>query len=973
MQFISNQRFRYELKKRNRYLITICEFYDPKILDFTSIEAPKNAFGRFSPTALYWQNQFYEGRIASNGYGETTRISGEEFNRASITFNNLGFGKKKFVEWLETNRVEGARIVERIISPNAPNGYFINWWGRVDEIGEIGYTVKLDCYEEGGHFDSQMPFRDHRKGCLHQFGDEYCICNQSLEEKSVEYQNEWNLYGVRGCPQKDFENCTALRNQDFFGGRNIRAVEGNTTWTERVDTGKKWWQFWKKRYKTETHSLHYSSRENSNDDTMIPEGFGLIQSELNWIQWVDTGTIIKALGTACEGEIAEFTEVRSRTNPYTILNFTGHKGECGNTGSQLPDTRFPNSGTNSRVALIGVDIGGSTNPNVDDAPLVSFVSKARIIHLPDENGKFTKKGWSDNAIAIWKFIENHPYYGRGNPAFDDDEDHIKEMAECDDFVLDSTQSESLILDQAEASQYGATFRHFRPTSTVTPVYIDTILGRRQIGEIPVEFQDPNINFGLPDQPITALPKVDVLRRKYTLNWILREKNPVRETINKELIPACKGYKIYSSKGKIQRKIRKQKDYTYIRQPVSKGSILLPVVNTRKFLEDQTGFIIIGVGEDSAEVRKIKGIRFTRAGNGIPFTVEYGGGLTAEITNNSFSGGDEGIPSRSTVKIEGVPSYGGFLRFTIGEGEKKVVLSYYAQSGQSLESVVAYVQALFNAHPTLKEFLRAFEGRTLNEIDVNLYYGFIELDKPIEFNHVEGEEILRVVAIFENCNSFTKHTGYGLNNILDIKPNVKKWDRVNTIKATFTNILDDFAPTPITPRHAHEMIAYENREKPKTVSLRAVGNEWQAGYLVNGEAIRYIDGNFHVDWKTTAEYMVLDQGDVVAIYDDSKTNKIMKWIPIEINEANLNPNNFEVSFSGNLYHTIEFDTRVRNSRQVQPTSLVTNPNPQPVPAIGGAGYGIGGYSESNYLKLYKNATFPELSNGRYTDGISNDFR
>lgn len=973
MQIIKNQKFRYEMKRRNRYLISVCEFYNPKILDFTSIEAPKNAFGRFSPTALYWQNQFYEGRIASNGYGDTTRISGEEFNRTSITFNNLGFGKKKFAEWLETNRVEGARIVIRVISPNAPNGYFIAWWGRVDEIGEIGFTVKLDCYEEGGHFDSQMPFRDHRKGCLYMFGDEYCRCGESLEEKSIEYQNEWNLYGVRGCPQKDFENCTALENTDFFGGRNIRAVEGNTNWTERVDTGKKWWQFWKKRYKTVTHSIHYSSRENSNDDTMIPEGFGLIQSELNWIQWVDTGTTIKALGSASEGEIEEFTEIRSRTNPYTILNFTEHKGECGGTGSQLPDQRFPNSGTNSRVASVGVDIGGSTNPNVDDAPLVSFVAKARKVFLPDETGKFNLLKWSDNPIAIWKFIENHPYYGRGNPVFDDDEDHIKEMAECDDFVLDSTQSESLILDQAEADQYGITFRHFRPTSTVTPAVIDYELGLRPVNLPPIEFDQPNVNFGLPDQIITNLPKVDVLRRKYTLNWLLREKNPVRETINKELIPACKGYKIYSSEGKIQRKVRKPADHTYIRQPVSKESILLPVVNVRKFLEDQRFFIIIGVGEDTAEIRKIKGIRFSQAGNGLPFTVEFGGGLTAEITNNSFSGGNEGTPSRSTVKIGGVAQYGGFLRFTIGEGEKKVVINYYAQTGQSMESVVAYVQALFNAHPTLKEFLRAFEGRSLDEIDVNLYYGAIELDKPLEFDHFEGEEILRVVAIFENCNSLNQHTGFGLNNILEITPNVKKWDKVNTIKATFTNILDDFAQTPITPRRAHEIIEYENRERPKTVSLRAVGNEWQAGYLVNGEAVRSIDGNFHVEWKTFARYMNLDQGDVVAIYDDSKTNQILKWIPIEINEANLNPNNFEVSFSGNLYHTIEFDTRVRNSRQVQPSSLVTNPNPEPIPAIGGAGYGIGGYSESNYLKLYPNARFTSINSGYYTDGFSNDFR
>ena len=973
MQIIDDKKFRYELKRRNHFLIAVCEFYDPKILDFTSADAPKNAFGRFSDVCVNWQGETYEARVES--WGEMTRIAEEEFSSTDITFNNLQHGKRKFAEFLETHRVEGARIVVRIISPNAPDGYHIAWWGRVDEIGEIGETVQISCYEEGGHMDSQIPFRDHRKGCLYQFGDKYCRCGKTLAEMPIVYQNEWNNFGVRGCPEKTYKNCTELENQDFFGATNFVAISGTTNYSVQVKTNKSWWQFWRKRTKTETHSLNFSSRETTDYDTMIPEAFGLVQVEIVPRQWTDTGTVIKVVGTACEGTVAEFTETRVRTKPFTIIgNPSYHLGECGGKGSQQADFRFPNSGKNSMIACIGLDIGGSANDTVDDAPVISSVLRAKVVDLPNERGEFVRRGWSDNPIAIWKYIDNHPYYGRSNPAFDDDEDHVREMAACDNLVLDTTQSDQLILDQSQAGNYNVYFRHFKPTGVYTPYRFDYERGLLPISSPSPELEDPNIQFGLADTPILALPKVDILRKQYTLNWLIREKSPVREAINKELIPACKGYKIYSSKGKIQRKIRKPADYSYIRQEVPAEATFLPIMNVRKWAESRSGYLIIGVGELHAEIARVVGLRFSTAANNLPVTVTHGAGLTATVTSNSFQGGSPEAPARLTISIDGVPAYGEFLNFTIGTGDTAVEIKYLAQDGQSLESVAAYVQALFNAHPVMSEFTHAFAGRGLYDIDVYAFYGALQLDKPLEFDHIEGEEVLRVAAVFENCNSPEKHSSIGVNNIIEITPNSKVWDRVNLIKATFTNILDDFATTPMAPRRAHETIAYENKEKPKTVSLRAVGNEWQAGYLMNGEAVRYIDGNFHVDWKSFVKYMTLDAGDVVAIYDDSKTSKILRWIPIEINKASLNPNDWTTSFSGNLYHTIEFDRRVRTSRQIQPSSLTQNPNPQPVPPIGGAGFGVGGFAETNGQKrLYKNATYPTLASGRYTDGNSNDFR
>ncbi len=923
--------FLYQLRRKSRRFIDVVEFYDEKEINITDKNAPARAKGLFSQYCVSWNGFKYEPYLLG-GIGEISYTKTRESNSGSLQFSNID---RQMTAWALNNTVQGMRVVVRRVYPSDNNNYQIiaaNLRARRPR----GFNYKefsVALAEDDGGLNRQIPRRNLGKLCPLDFGGMMCLNCKPLSQKSLAFQSAWNNYGEDGC-DKRFETCVNLQNPEAFQGIRFQAVSGNF---QVAVTEVKRFLFFFKRKKTTYKTVAYSSNNIDSEDKTIGMVFGRSQVLAKPMQWVDTGTIIKHTQYLTEGPIDSIFELKNRSVGFSASGYpTIHKGECGGIGSQVPDARFPNSGFFSRLAYFGDDSAGSTIDQVDEAPNYSAIIRGWLFDLPNANGIFNQKKWTDVGPFITRGLYLDPEFGDKKADYWADSATIKAANICNQIIEDRTNSERAVLPQSEQPLYNSQFRRFRSTGIISGYHYRNEFGQLPPFSDPPDMLDAYIDWHDPLFPPSAVNPIIYLRRRYTTNIYLREQVGLKDFIHKTVLPSFQGYLAVNEKGETEVNVETAVDHAYTRQNTAFGTNLLPVDDLRNWIQDKRGFIIVGNGTPNAEPHKVINYRYSTACNGTVITQIETGTVTLS-GSATFSGGNISTPSTANLTLSGTVS----VNSQVGVIIDGISAYYTCEAGDTLESAAAMLAGQINAQPTLGRYIIA--EAVGNSITFLCTQGFLELDSNLLHDHVQGEENIRVEYVFEDCGDLK------LDNIKQgsFRWNEDEYNETTRIKATYINAVDDFATTEILrkARHAEKLLGTQN-----TYDFDGTGvdNTNQILRLTKSKLIEFRDCDFWASWESYGEATLLQVGDVVAVRHtsgDSTAGFAVNYMPLRIQKL-AHTATQTIKLNGQLYLTAQYNDEVRQSEPTVQNTLTSDPNAgtnNPPPPSGT----VGGTSGSTY--------------------------
>lgn len=953
------------LRSRDSELVVGVEFYSASLVeskgfDLSTPEIVGDAFGLFAKTCYYWQPTGYgpfkyEPKVL-NFSDELLNVMGEDFNKASVELANVERGKKSGTNFVLNNRIKGSYIVFRLLSPDAMDDFHVLWWGkclRPESISNKSLTIS--ALQEFGNLDQEIPFGKFQASCPLDFarpgGD--CLGSESLEAKTSVFEENFARFGSAGCisqfGSKNIQTCKLLGNDKFIQGQPLVAVSGQFQYVTYEEVIKRVLFFTKKKKVAKVNTIQWSSVNQSDSDEVIPVAVGRVQIQGHPIVWADTGTDIISLQGFCAGRINSFNFIKCRTFGLSIVGTPNqHLGEFGGVGTQQLDPLFNGAaGYLSRLAYMGITTTGSAVNQVDDAPVITAVIRALEVPLPSPDGLYGITGWTNNPIHLVRYFMSDKRYGRIPFKRFDIVDNINEADYCNSLVEDRTQSEEIILPSNVAADYGLQFRRYRSSgrwSAYKDMYYNgglTILGYP-------EFEEPFIDWFTPFQPPPLIIKNVVLRQLYTCNGVLKEKIKLIDFINKFLLPVFKGYILYGYDGKIKIRSRKKADNSFVREDSAELDKKIKILNIRKWLINRKGYLIIGVNQLHAEVRKVKGIEYSPAGNSIPLQTSVTGTLTATSSGATLSGGSLTSPARGHIDIGGTVTAGDKVEVRIDETTKQFAVSYTTDGIEDLAGVTRMLNAHLNANPQFNQYLYSYilPGNP-TRIHIVCDIGALQLDRSLEYEHLTGEEVMRVVGVFENCSDLDADASAQFDNIVDdsFLWNDEQSEDINAVTARYISAVDDFRLTELQPRVAWDTADLDGALKKKELDLTFVDNYWQAAFLTKSEAIEKIDGDLHFSFKSGIYASRLEVGDVVAVRHDTGDGAL-RYLPCWVQKVAPSPNDFTVNLGLKLYLSAAFDLSIQPIEQLLTTTLNGQPLTTNPPPLGTSG-GIGGGTEPIY--------------------------
>lgn len=942
------------LQDGNKYIVPVVEFYQRSEQDITSVSAPSNAVGKFSIGCFEWKTALvthkYLAKVRS--FPSIESFLDDELNSADVEFSNVVRGEDSMSRFVLNNHVKGMWMVIRLILPDLDDASHVVFWGKCERPGGINSeTITITAKQDLGNSGQKIPFRNFSVNCPLEFAKPFggCLGNQTLEEKSPAYRQAVAQFGTAGC-NKLFTTCSILGNTNYFQGQRVVAVSGQFSYITIEEVVKRvlWWTKRKKIRKVKTDN--WSSVNQSEGDETIPFAFGRCQIEGHPIVWADVGEQVKALYGICEGKISAFTFTKSRVEGISILQIIEHLGDWGGVGTQVPDVLFGGvSGVHSRLAYLEITTNGSSPTQVDDAPLITTVVRGVEVPVPDANGVFTNEEWSNNPVAILRFLLTDVRFGRIPLNRIDDVAAYDTFLDCNEIVEDRTNEETIVLPANEFENYEVGYRRFRSTGRYSAYRDMYEHGELPDSLLPVDYPDfehPEIRWYNPFQPYLIPVRQNVLRQKYTCNGAVQEETSLLDFINEKILPVFKGYLNYSPEGTIQIRNRRKADNAYLRATLDSNRLDIPITNISPWRNDYSGYIIIGVSKEEAEIRKVTGYLYSPACEGLNIDVTTNS-PTLLVNSVDITGATLDSAGLGYIHFSGTPTAGDVITGVFDSGDAEFTITYTTDGVENLNSITRMYAAFLNANLQFKSYLTAYilpEHPT--RIVIRCELGSLLLDAPTEYPHNIAEEILRVQTVFENCGELSANTSARFDNFIEgsFKWNEDQTEEVNAVTARYTSAVDDFRTTILTPRAAWDTIDLEGELVKEEIDLTFVDNYWQAAYLAKGEAIDRIDGNLHFSFGTNFEHgLALEMGDVVAVRHDSGDGAL-NYVPIWITKKSINLDNFTIELGAKLYLSAAFDYRISPIDPLLTTTLNTDEQPPSLPPVIGTNGGVGGGTE-----------------------------
>jgi len=944
------------INQHKMYYLAV-EMYLPTQDDIYS--QPEVAMFRMSDSRFFWRTLAYKDKITS--IPSLDKFIGKEFNELALELVNVERLINSGSRFVFTQLIRGYRVAVRMIFPGLTDQRIedtrLIWWGRVAAVESITEkSVKISCSQEIGNFSYEIATQKYGQACPLWFGRGDCLGSETFEQKSPQYQDAFNRFGQGGCNRTN-ERCVELANERFYQGQKIVTVQGGFIREEVVK--QKFLFFFTIKRKTKTPVQWSSKNQSENSDVTIPRVLGRAKVELYPFTWADTGTNIVALLGGCKGLIQGFYNITCLNPKLTVAEVTQHLGEYGGEGSQYPDIRFPASGFNSKLAYLGATFGGSPPADEpEETPTTTAVIKGEILDAPDAMDNFIQR-WSNNPVWLTRHILTDWQYTVIKKAWFNEVRNIDTADYCFNVLEDDTDAEQPLVSGADAANYDAgLWTRYASTSRINS---DILRAQNDPFATPEDYP-ADIWWGSSAGDASIGQSRTYLALRFTANGVINESSSLSDVLYSLLLPTFRGFLRFNLYGKVEIDCRKPADNAWVRVNAIAGEGEIGVTNVSKFIE-RHGYLLIGVGKLEGEIGKPTGVRYVNGSELTGVAVESSGGTTV-TTTGSFEERESG-PSELFIDFSGTPTVGEriALSFTEPDGTS-YTWDYFVAENDTLEVVVQMFKVRLMASPVFRDTWTAdvFTGAG-TRIVVRCQTGYVKLETPLKFDHFIGEEIIRVVEVYEDAKDEENLDGIR-DNMRDFVFNDRKQEIYHGVKGTYISAVQDFRETEIQPRIAWDAAEQERNLNLLELDLRFVDNYRQAAWLTKSATIDFVDGNLYSSWKTGIRAMFHEEGDIVAVRH--QTMQGLSYTPFTVESLEFSDSAQQSSLTGKLYLSAAFDDRVAKEEKFYEATLTqggTAATPEPVVSPGGystTGTGDGGgdtrQAKRHELEAYE--TLPE---------------
>lgn len=583
--------------------------------------------------------------------------------------------------------------------------------------------------------------------------------------------------------------------------------------------------------------------------------------------------------------------------------------------------------------------------------------------------------WTDNPVDHARHILVEPSLMNNSESSIDDFLSAYAAAYNCGAVKDDTNGERCLLPDSQVSKAGIDYKRYTSTSLLGPRSFETSRTQIPAGVPAREVVNAGLSgdkigqFEFFDEstPPDSLDEQICYRKRYTCNVEVADARKAVDFLYDTILPTFRGFLRWNIKGQTVIDSERPADWTTLHSASIVGATTLTVQDVlpwkstlgspyllegKVHLDRQIAFVYNNEAEREAandlvagdvgkfalqkddntiwrltaatptwaqettqisEVRRVTAAVYSSLGDAVTLAASASGGPSATPSGANLSGGSSSVQSSATVTIGGSLADGSTITVTIDGVD--CVLSLV--SDESLATIGHRMACVINATPEINGYIEAHAST--NVVTIKAKLGVLTLSSALEEAHTIYTEITRVMMSF--AGRALTYADTTRANILDGTfewPGGSRQSVVNQVKTKYREAVRDFGEQPlIINDYDHQ----EKTQKTETfeIDLQAVDNYNQAARLGNGNLNELRDCDRFFDWGSAGTALLLDEGDVVCVSDDSGPfrNQLVRIEDVGIS------NKLIASFTARKYSRLALSDLVALPAGVQIPSGLTN--------------------------------------------------
>lgn len=761
-------------RSRSRDLIKVCEFYTwdyepfPEPLSGDLSYDPRYAVKRFAGQNITFDldgdDVVYERQVIE--FPSISKHIEKQFDTASVKFSNVD---RTTAAWILNNKIQGMRMVIRVISRSSPTvtpgassdfaDSIIQFVGRVNKPdGFNRQSGTISATQDLGTIQAQIPPGKYQPTCPLKFKGADCLGSEALSAKSATYKAD------KIC-NKSFADCTTKGNTEFFQGTRIIQITSSFVHKSNESFFKKILNILpgiSRKKTTVPNSIH----DGTPYGTPISLILGRWQKELLPLQFQDIGTSINFKMAACRGTIKDFLNIRNESLSFnTPHDIAEHLGEYGGVGTQTADTVFPDASFHSKLAYITGQCDGSNIVTEDPAPKITSLIAGQVVrkatgaqgNVASGNGKVDsvlagysngEDGWTDNPVDLAYWLITDPALLAVPTS------HVGELATAITSIYtlgaikDVSNAERCLLPDTETARAGVDYKRYNSTGLIGPLSfygtVDFLFQSQRPGG--VYDREAEYEFFDPDSPPTSLSLKTFYRKRYTANLEVNEQKKAIDFLYDSLLPTFRGFIRFDHFGRLVVDCDRPADHSYLRADAVAGATSIKVLDVTDWAPFDVilnlapplrGKALIGAHKLTSEVRPITSAAYSADGDAITLSANSTSGtMTATASGATLTGGSPSTASSGTVEIAGSCAVGDVISITI-DGYTVSITTTQEDVDASIDNLTVASQLVYaiNAEPGLKDYVEAQRSGS-NPTTVAIYskYGVLNFSTALEEDH-----------------------------------------------------------------------------------------------------------------------------------------------------------------------------------------------------------------------------------------------
>ncbi|MFZ9311637.1 MAG: hypothetical protein ACO24O_09065, partial [Arenimonas sp.] len=524
---------------------------------------------------------------------------------------------------------------------------------------------------------------------------------------------------------------------------------------------------------------------------------------------------------------------------------------------------------------------------------------------------WTTAAWSDNPVAILRFLLTDSRALNYDSDWIDDTVALETARYCDEPLLDDSGGEQLYLSDELNGAAGTTFKRYPSTGLLNTDFYRFLLG---LTGTESQRQQAVYNYFNPTAAPSSITPETYYRKRYTCNLILRDKSRIVDFIFKKLLPSFRGYLVTGADGKLQIRTERPQLTQYLRANASAGATSLSIEDAAawKALDVPVIYALVDVGTADAEVVEILSIDYSTAGNSITLAKTVTGTITATVSGATLSGGSTSAQASGTVTIGGTITAGNTVTVTIDGQANTLTIGSTDTTG----TIAARMRDIINANTAINRYVVAeWATGTPTVVTIKSKLGTLNLSTALASGHSSLDEIMHIHQPFSGVALGPLTRGNILKDTFKW-PLGSKQTSYNQFVLVYQDALQDYQTIELRENdYSHQSTI--NKINKLEIDGSCIDNYHQADRLVRATRYKYREGDFFCSWSGAGVALLLTEGDVVAVDHDSMPTKVN--LPLRLEDVQIGPD-WKVSFTGRLYSSTQFVDSARPTTIVLTTSI-----------------------------------------------------